>query len=87
MDDILYLLRGRGQRVAGDGAQEMAGARPLVQRTAHLALPGIHALNFVLHEAPDGGITSSPRLDKVAKAVAQQLLQFPVPVPAALVER
>jgi len=47
---------------------------------------GIHALNFVLHEALDGGITASPRLDKVAKAMAQQLLEFPVPVPQVLVD-
>jgi hypothetical protein len=47
---------------------------------------GIHALNFVLHEALGGGITSSPRLDRVAKAMAQQLLEFPIPVPRSLAE-
>jgi len=58
-------------------------AKPRVDR---YEVPGIHALNFVLHEALDGGITASPRLDKVAKAMAQQLLEFPVPVPRALAE-
>jgi hypothetical protein len=59
-------------------------AKPRVDR---YEVPGIHALNFVLHDALDGGITSSPRLDKVAKAMAQQLLEFPVPVPAAMGQR
>ena len=58
-------------------------AKPRVDR---YEVPGIHALNFVLHEALDGGITASPRLDKVAKAMAQQLLEFPVAVPKALAE-
>ena len=57
------------------------GAQPRVDR---YEVAGIHALNFVIHDALDGGITSSPRLDKVAKAMAQQLLEFPVPVPPAL---
>jgi hypothetical protein len=56
-------------------------AKPRVDR---FEVPGIHALNFVLHEALDGGITASPRLDKVAKAMAQQLLEFPVPVSRVL---
>ncbi len=50
-------------------------------RVDRFEVPGVHALNFVLHGALDGGITSSPRLDKVAKAMAQQLLEFPVPIP------
>lgn len=44
-------------------------------------VPGIHALNFVVHESLAGGINSSPRLDVAAKGMAQQLLEFPVPVP------
>jgi hypothetical protein len=47
-------------------------------------VPGIRALNFVLHDSLDGGITSSPRIDRVAKSMAQHLLEFPIPVPAAL---
>jgi len=58
-------------------------SRPRVDR---YEVPGIHALNFVLHEALAGGITASPRLDKVAKAMAQQLLEFPVPVPRTTAE-
>jgi Acyclic terpene utilisation family protein AtuA len=44
-------------------------------------LPGINALNFVLHESLGGGGTSSLRLDTQAKTYAQLLLGFPVPVP------
>jgi hypothetical protein len=44
-------------------------------------LPGIHALNFVLHESLGGGGTSSLRLDTQAKTYAQLLLSMPVPVP------
>jgi hypothetical protein len=44
-------------------------------------LPGIHGLNFVLHDSLGGGGTSSPYLDTQAKTYAQLLLAFPVPVP------
>ncbi|MDB5394043.1 MAG: hypothetical protein JWM91_1549 [Rhodospirillales bacterium] len=55
-------------------------------RVDRFEVPGIHGLNFVVHEALGGGITSSPRLDKVAKTMAQQLLEFPIPVPRHLVD-
>jgi hypothetical protein len=44
-------------------------------------LPGIHALNFVLHESLGGGGTASLRLDTQAKTYAQLLLGIAVPVP------
>jgi hypothetical protein len=47
-------------------------------------LPGFHALNFVVHESLAGGINNSPRLDAAAKGMAQQLLEFPVPVSRAM---
>lgn len=46
--------------------------------------PGVHALNFVIEGALPGGINASTRLDPAAKGMAQMLLRFPVPVPAAL---
>jgi len=46
-------------------------------------LPGLHALNFVLHDSLGGGGTSSANLDTQAKTYAQLLLAFPVPVPEA----
>jgi hypothetical protein len=47
-------------------------------------LPGTHALNFLLHDALGGGGVASLRNDPQGKALAQQLLEFPVPVPAAI---
>ena len=48
------------------------------------AVPGINAFNFLLHGALDGGCTSSLRFDPLGKSVAQEILDFPVPVSAAL---
>lgn len=47
-------------------------------------LPGFNALNFVVDESLAGGINNSPRLDAAAKGMAQQLLEFPVPVSEAI---
>ncbi|MCX7892165.1 MAG: DUF1446 domain-containing protein [Burkholderiales bacterium] len=47
-------------------------------------VPGIGALNFVLHEALDGGGMASLRNDPLGKGFAQMLLDMPVKVPAAL---
>ncbi len=48
-------------------------------------VPGFHALNFVVHDALEGGINASTQLDPAAKGMGQMLLRFPVPLPAALV--
>jgi hypothetical protein len=45
-------------------------------------LPGTHALNFLLHDALGGGGVASLRNDPQGKALAQMLLEFPVPVSA-----
>jgi hypothetical protein len=50
-------------------------------------LPGISALNFLLHGALDGGCTSSLRFDPLGKSVAQEVLDFPIPVSAAMARR
>ncbi|HSC65672.1 MAG TPA: acyclic terpene utilization AtuA family protein, partial [Caldimonas sp.] len=47
-------------------------------------LPGIHAMNFVLHEALDGGGPSSRRLDPLGKGMAQLLLDMPIEVPRSV---
>ena len=47
-------------------------------------LPGLNALNFHLRDALGGGQFASLRLDPLAKGKAQQLLDFPVKVPAGL---
>jgi len=45
-------------------------------------LPGLHAMNLVLHEALDGGGPVSLRIDPLGKGMAQMLLEMPVQVPA-----
>lgn len=57
------------------------GQRPAVRT---YDVPGVHALNLVIDGALPGGINASTRLDPAAKGMAQMLLRFPVPVPAAL---
>jgi hypothetical protein len=47
-------------------------------------LPGIAAMNLVLHDALAGGGPASPRFDPLGKGMAQMLLDMPVRVPAAL---
>ncbi len=50
-------------------------------------LPGSHSLNFLLENALGGGGVASLRIDPQGKAFAQQLLEFPVPVPRALADQ
>ena len=47
-------------------------------------LPASHSLNFLLENALGGGGVASLRIDPQGKAFAQQLLEFPVPVPQGL---
>jgi hypothetical protein len=47
-------------------------------------VPGIDAINFVLHEALGGGGPRSPRLDPLGKGMAQQLLDMPLDVPRSI---
>ncbi len=47
-------------------------------------VPGFSALNFVVHDALEGGINASTQLDPAAKGMGQMLLRFPVMVPAEL---
>jgi hypothetical protein len=53
-------------------------------RVERFDLPGIGALNFMLYDALGGGGVASLRNDPQGKALAQMLLEFPVPVPAAI---
>ena len=47
-------------------------------------LPGIAAINFLLHDALDGGGPASHRLDPLGKGMAQMLLEMPIEVPASI---
>lgn len=53
-------------------------------RVDRFDVPGVHALNFVVHDSLDGGSTASARLDFAAKGMGQQLLEFPVAVSKAI---
>ncbi|MHC5349802.1 acyclic terpene utilization AtuA family protein [Metapseudomonas furukawaii] len=59
---------------------------PQAGRVQRWYLPGTHSLNFLLENALGGGGVASLRIDPQGKAFAQQLLEFPVPVPRALAE-
>jgi hypothetical protein len=49
-------------------------------------LPGICAVNFLLHEVLGGGGVASLRQDPQGKAYAQMLLDYPVQVPKSLLD-
>lgn len=51
------------------------------------SVPGLNAFNFLLEHSLGGGGIASLRMDPQGKAFAQQLLSFPVPVPAELANR
>ncbi len=59
------------------------GRNPRVER---FELPSLHSLNFVLHESLGGGGMASLRIDPLGKGMAQQLLDFAVPVPVTLAQ-
>ncbi|MEM7347840.1 MAG: terpene utilization protein AtuA, partial [Chloroflexota bacterium] len=50
-------------------------------RVERFELPGLNALNFVLHDALGGGGTASLRFDPLGKGMAQILLECPIRVP------
>ena len=50
-------------------------------------MPNISALNFVLHDALDGGGTVSLKLDAQGKSYGQHLLRMTIDVPESLVEK
>jgi hypothetical protein len=58
-----------------------------VTRVDRYELPGMNALNFVLHDALGGGGVASLRIDPQGKAFAQMLMDFPVGVPRALADQ
>ena len=50
-------------------------------------VPGIAAMNLMLHDALAGGGPASPRFDPLGKGMAQILLDLPVQVPASVAAR
>ena len=47
-------------------------------------VPGIAAINYLLHDALDGGGTASARIDPLGKGMGQMLLDMPVAVPESV---
>jgi hypothetical protein len=60
---------------------------PQTGKVSRWYLPASHSLNFLLENALGGGGIASLRIDPQGKAFAQQLLEFPVPVPKAIAEQ
>lgn len=60
---------------------------PASARVEIFDVPGTHAINIVAHDAQGGGINLSPRFDAAAKSMAQHLLEMPVRLPLALLDR
>ncbi|MHB9879312.1 acyclic terpene utilization AtuA family protein [Pacificimonas sp. ICDLI1SI03] len=59
------------------------GQPPRVER---FYVPGLSALNFVLHDSLGGGILTGTGVDPAAKGMGQVLLPFPVPVPKSVAD-
>ena len=55
-------------------------ADPSKPRVDRYDVPGVHALNFVVHDSMARGMNSCPRLDAGAKGMAQHLLSMPITV-------
>ena len=59
----------------------------MVSGVERFELPNLGALNFLLHDALDGGGTISLKTDAQGKVYSTALLRMEVPVPAALARR
>ena len=59
----------------------------MVSEVERFELPNLNALNFLLHDALDGGGTISLKTDAQGKVYSTALLRMEIPVPAALARR
>jgi hypothetical protein len=59
----------------------------MVSSVERFELPNLRALNFLLHDALDGGGTLSLKTDAQGKVYSTALLRMKIPVPAALARR
>lgn len=58
--------------------------RGMVSGVERFELPNLHALNFLLHGALDGGGTISLKTDAQGKVYSTALLRMEIPVPRAV---
>ena len=74
-------------------AREVTSARVarhfkgMVSGVERFELPNLNALNFLLHDALDGGGTISLKTDAQGKVYSTALLRMEIPVPPAIVRR
>jgi hypothetical protein len=74
-------------------AREVTSARVarhfkgMVSGVERFELPNLHALNFLLHDALDGGGTISLKTDAQGKVYSTALLRMEVPVAPAIARR
>jgi hypothetical protein len=61
--------------------------RGMVSRVERFELPNLNALNFLLHDALDGGGTISLKTDAQGKVYSTALLRMEIPVPFAVARR
>jgi hypothetical protein len=59
----------------------------MVSRVERFELPNLQALNFLLHDALDGGGTISLKTDAQGKVYSTALLRMEIPVPTPLARR
>lgn len=59
----------------------------MVSGVDRFELPNLHALNFLLHGALDGGGTISLKTDAQGKVYSTALLRMEIPVPLALARK
>jgi hypothetical protein len=63
-------------------ARQFAHRRP--SRVVRYLVPSLHAMNFVLDGALDGGVNDALNLDSHGKALSFLLLDMPIGIPVAL---
>jgi hypothetical protein len=61
--------------------------RGMVSRVERFELPNLNALNFLLHDALDGGGTISLKTDAQGKVYSTALLRMEIPVPPPIARR
>ena len=61
--------------------------RRMVSRVERFELPNLSALNFLLHDALDGGGTISLKTDAQGKVYSTALLRMEIPVPREVARR
>jgi hypothetical protein len=59
----------------------------MVSGVERFELPNLNALNFLLHDALDGGGTISLKTDAQGKVYSTALLRMEIPVPPAIARR